>query len=135
MFERIQRRIDMYEELQKLRKDVRVLRHENALKTIQNNDLLGKLKAAKARDEMHEKEREDLHAQIEQINQQVIQREKDALEATENLKRQQHENALLREQMEPLSCDGCIHAANYRKCASCARYPKIKDKYETEEAT
>ena len=64
-----------------------------------------------------------------------IQAEKDALEAVEKLKRQKHENAMLREQMEPLSCDGCIHAANYRKCASCARYPKIKDKYETEETT
>lgn len=125
MFERIQKRLDMYEELQQLRRDVRVLRHENALKTSQINDLLGKLKAAKARDQMHEDERANLNAQ-------VIQREKDALAATENLKRQQHENALLREQMEPLSCEGCIHAANYRKCASCARYPKIKDKYETE---
>ena len=126
MLERIQKRLDMYEELQQLRRDVRVLRHENAIKTNQINDLLGKLKAAKARDQMHEDERANLNAQ-------VIQREKDALAATENLKRQQHENAWLREQMEPLSCDGCIHAANYRKCASCARYPKIKDKYETEE--
>ena len=125
MFERIQKRIDLYEELQQLRREVRVLRHENGIKTGQINDLMGKLKAAKARDKMHEDERANLNAQ-------VIQRERDALEATENLKRQQHENAMLREQMEPLSCEGCIHAENYRKCASCARYPKIKDKYETE---
>jgi ribosomal protein L19E len=127
VFERIQKRIDFYEELRQLRREVRVLRHENGIKTDQINDLLDKLKAAKARDKMHEDERANLNAQ-------VIQREQDALAATENLKRQQHENAMLREQMEPLSCDGCIHAANYRKCASCARYPKIRDKYETEES-
>lgn len=125
MFERIQKRIDNNEELRRLRREVRVLQHENSIKTGQINDLLDKLKAAKARDKMHEDERADLNAQI-------IQREKEALAATENLKRQQHENAMLREQMEPLSCEGCIHAANYRKCASCSRYPKIKDKYETE---
>ena len=128
MFERIQKRIDLYEEFQQLRSEVRILRHENSIKTAQINDMLDKLKAAKARDKMHEDERADLNAQ-------VIQREKEALEAIEKLKRQEYENGKLRDQMEPLSCDGCIHAANYRKCASCARYPKIKDKYETEETT
>ena len=128
MFERIKKRLDTHEELQQMRREIRVMRNENAIKTSQVNGLMDKLKAAKARDKMHEDERADLNAQI-------IQREKEALAATENLKRQQHENAMLREQMEPLSCDGCIHAANYRKCASCSRYPKIKDKYETEEQT
>lgn len=132
MFDRIQKRINLYTEVQQLRRTVRITQYEKGILSKQVNDLMDKLKAAKARDEMHEKEREDLHAQIERLNNQVIQREKDALTATENLKRQQHENALLREQMEPLSCEGCIHAENYRKCASCARYPKIKDKYETE---
>lgn len=128
MFEHIQKRLEMYEELQQLRREVRILRHENSIKTAQINDMLDKLKASRARDKMHEDERADLNAQL-------IRREQDALEAVENLKRKQHENAMLREQMEPLSCEGCIHAANYRKCASCARYPKIKDKYETEETT
>ena len=67
-----------------------------------------------------------------QLSDKLKQSERDALEAIEKLKRQEHENGLLREQMEPLSCEGCIHAENYRKCTSCARYPKIKDKYETE---
>lgn len=45
--------------------------------------------------------------------------------------------ALIKEQdladkLKPKSCDGCIHTDNYRKCTSCARYPKIKDKYEVD---
>lgn len=36
----------------------------------------------------------------------------------------------LADKLMPKSCDGCIHSDNYRKCTSCARYPKIKDKYE-----
>lgn len=29
-------------------------------------------------------------------------------------------------------CDGCMHAGNYRKCTSCARYPGLKDKYKNQ---
>lgn len=131
MFERIKKRLDTHEELQQLRREIRVMRNENAIKTSQVNGLMDKLKAAKARDEMHEKERKDLHAQIEQINQQVIQREKDALEATENLKRQEHENGQLREQLERQSCPAdCKHKTNPNACRPCSRYPFARDKYE-----
>lgn len=54
----------------------------------------------------------------------------DALAAKAALAEQEHNNALLQEQMTGKSCKGCIHSANYRKCTSCARYPKLKDKYE-----
>ena len=40
------------------------------------------------------------------------------------------DNEELADKLMPKSCDGCIHSDNYRKCTSCARYPKIKDKYE-----
>lgn len=40
------------------------------------------------------------------------------------------DNEELTDKLAPKPCDGCIHTDNYRKCASCARYPKIKDKYE-----
>lgn len=68
--------------------------------------------------------------EISKLNEQIIQREQEALQAVELFKHEEHENKLLRERLEPKSCDGCIHAANYRKCTSCARYPKLKDKYE-----
>lgn len=69
--------------------------------------------------------------EISNLNEQIIQREKEVLQAVELFKREKHKNQLLREKLEPKSCDGCIHAENYRKCTSCARYPKLKDKYES----
>lgn len=42
------------------------------------------------------------------------------------------DNEELADKLMPKSCDGCIHSDNYRKCTSCARYPKIKDKYEVD---
>ena len=56
--------------------------------------------------------------------------ERDALEAKQALRTQEYYNAQLQQQMERKNCDGCIHSENYRKCTSCARYPKLKDKFE-----
>ena len=42
------------------------------------------------------------------------------------------DNEELADKLAPKPCDGCIHTDNYRKCTSCARYPKIKDKYEVD---
>lgn len=134
MFDRIKTYIALCAETAQLRRELAIVRHNRDLLQNENAVLLLDKQNAKKRDKMHEDERSRLIAQIEQLNDQVIQREKDTLEAQEQLKRQKHENELLREQMEPLSCEGCIHTANYRKCASCARYPKIRDKYETEES-
>ena len=59
-----------------------------------------------------------------------IQAEKDALEATEKLKRQEHENGQLREQLERQSCPSdCKHKTNPNACRPCSRYPFAKDKY------
>lgn len=59
--------------------------------------------------------------------------EKEAIEAKQNFKTQEYYNGQLQQQMERKSCDGCVHSENYRKCASCARYPKLKDKWEAKE--
>ena len=59
-----------------------------------------------------------------------IQAEKDALEAVEKLKRQEHENGQLREQLERQSCHSdCKHKTNPNACRPCSRYPFAKDKY------
>lgn len=59
-----------------------------------------------------------------------IQAEKDSLEAKENLKRQEHENDLLRDKLERQSCPSdCKHKTNPNACRPCSRYPFAKDKY------
>ena len=60
-----------------------------------------------------------------------IQAERDALEAVEKLKRQEHENGQLREQLERQSCPSdCKHKTNQNACRPCSRYPFARDKYE-----
>jgi len=59
--------------------------------------------------------------------------ERDALEAKQARITQEYYNAQLREQLEPKECDEkCVNFYNYRKCANCMRYAKIRDKYEVE---
>ena len=71
---------------------------------------------------------------IEALNKQIIEREKDALAATEKLKRQEYENGLLRDQLERQTCPAdCKHHSNPNACRPCSRYPHARDKYETEE--
>lgn len=74
--------------------------------------------------------KQQLLYEIGKLNEQILHLEKEVFQTVEQLKREEHENQLLRDKLEPKSCDGCIHAENYRKCTSCARYPKLKDKYE-----
>lgn len=121
MFDRIKELISMKDEMQQLRRELAVVRSQRDLLLHENAEL---------RHAEPETEADMYRKTIDELKEQVVQREKDVISAMEMFKREEHENKLLREQLAPKPCNGCIHSANYRKCASCARYPKLKDKYE-----
>lgn len=89
-----------------------------------DNEVLLKDNNAKAAKIAH------LEEVLKKYSDMVKEAQGDALAAKAALAEQEHNNALLQEQMTGKSCEGCIHSANYQKCTSCARYPKLKDKFE-----
>ena len=93
----------------------------------QDNEVLHKDNCAKAAKIAH------LEEVLKKYSDMVKEAQGDALAAKAALADQEHNNAQLQAQMERKTCDGCIHSANYRKCTSCARYPKLKDKWEAKE--
>lgn len=98
-----------------------------------NEDIVNLTKAnGSLKRELHNKEKElddafnearELTKTVDRLKRAIGILKRDSDELRKN-------NAALTDQLMPKPCDGCIHADNYRKCASCARYPKIKDKYE-----
>ena len=67
------------------------------------------------------------------LKRELYNKEKELAEALIKAQELANENKQLADKLAPKLCDGCIHSDNYRKCTSCARYPKIKDKYEMED--
>lgn len=115
MFKKIKQRLAIEEEVKQLRREIRVLRQENEIKTGTADELFRKLTVARAEKKNVQKDKSDLVVNL--------------VELREKLKLQEHENERLRDMLEPLSCTGCAYEGHYRKCVSCARYPKLKDKY------
>ena len=106
-------------------------------RTVRDNRELREIKAAiKDKTEKQEKLLLDKQTEVDEALKSNGELKRQLDEANKLLKEAAYTNAELQQQLltRP-SCDGCINADNYRKCASCARYPKLKDKYEAEAET
>ena len=127
MFNRIKERRNLYDEMDHLRRELDFVRRERVELQQANAGLMLDKRGAQRRIEGCEKE-------IAKLNAEIIEREKDALAATEKLKRREYENGLLRDQLERQTCPAdCKHKNNRNACRPCSRYPFARDKYETEE--
>ena len=102
-------------------------------RTVRDNRELREIKAAlKDKTEKQEKLLLDKQAEVDKEIQANGELKRQLDEANKLLKNAADTNAELQQLLTRPSCDGCINADNYRKCVSCARYPKLKDKYEAE---
>lgn len=120
MFKKRKALVNVIEENTELRRRLSVVQYEaeQAKKKLEEYKSFYKIHV-----EMHTKS-------LNEEREHRIQAEKNSLEAKENLKRQEHENDLLRDKLERQSCPSdCKHKTNPNACRPCSRYPFAKDKY------